>query len=262
MRSPLADKSIRALCPKRAELFHPRPVSSPVSETTTSFSLETELREGNELEDLAGTEKMGCCQSRIELEETISRCRGRRRYTKQLVKERQAFATAHFLYLRSLRCTGSSLVQFANVETPERHHLPPLAPSPPPTPPPPQRNTTSAAGTMTSASASPILRPPPPPPAAASGWDFWDPFFHSSPSLGAEWEDSSTAATTTTASEAPPPPPPELSVVASSSKKSLQEIVNELDDYFLKAADAGERVAAFLEVPNCGFSSNQGLTGE
>uniref|UniRef100_J3MZL6 DUF632 domain-containing protein n=1 Tax=Oryza brachyantha TaxID=4533 RepID=J3MZL6_ORYBR len=47
----------------------------------------------------------------------------------------------------------------------------------------------------------------------------------------------------------------ELTVVAvprgGAGKKDLAEIATELDEYFLKAADAGARVAALLEAPNC-----------
>jgi len=49
--------------------------------------------------------------------------------------------------------------------------------------------------------------------------------------------------------------PSELTVVAvprgGAGKKDLAEIATELDEYFLKAADAGARVAALLEAPVC-----------
>ncbi|KAG1359429.1 hypothetical protein COCNU_08G008750 [Cocos nucifera] len=57
---------------------------------------------------------MGCCESRLEREEIVARCKARRRYMKHLVAERQAFAAFHSLYLRSLRSTGAALLQFAN----------------------------------------------------------------------------------------------------------------------------------------------------
>lgn len=85
-----------------------------------------------------------------------------------------------------------------------------------------------------------------------------------------EWE-----ATTTTGSEvvvmaaasvtAPPSvvsgfskeTPSELAMVVSrNSTKDLVEVIKELDDYFLKAADAGSHVSLLLEVPNSGFSDN------
>ncbi|RWV78730.1 hypothetical protein GW17_00060251, partial [Ensete ventricosum] len=60
---------------------------------------------------------MGCCHSRLERKEVVSRCKARRRYMKQLVQGRRAFAAAHSVYLRSLRATGAALLQFANAET-------------------------------------------------------------------------------------------------------------------------------------------------
>ena len=60
---------------------------------------------------------MGCCHSKIEREETVSRCKARKRYMKQFVQARHAFSAAHVMYIRSLRATGSALFQFANAET-------------------------------------------------------------------------------------------------------------------------------------------------
>ncbi|RVX16742.1 hypothetical protein CK203_005980 [Vitis vinifera] len=76
---------------------------------------------------------MGCCYSRIEREEMVSRCKARKRYMKQFVKARQALSAAHSMYIRSLRGTGSALLQFATAETNlHHHHLTPILPSPPP----------------------------------------------------------------------------------------------------------------------------------
>lgn len=50
-------------------------------------------------------------------------------------------------------------------------------------------------------------------------------------------------------------------VVVPRGKKDLSEIVKELDDYFLKAAEAGSRVSFILEAPLCDLSSNQDLAG-
>ncbi|XP_078440723.1 pyridoxal-phosphate-dependent serine hydroxymethyltransferase, putative (DUF632) [Wolffia australiana] len=202
---------------------------------------------------------MGCCQSRMELEETLSRCRGRRRYMKQLVKGRQALAAAHFLYLRSLRCTGSALLQFASAESPERHHLPPS--SPPPQPKAPSSPAPSACSEIwTSAAASPA---PPHPPPPSTGWDFWDLFLPTSRPGEEEWVGESTvAATAVSEAAAAVAPASELVMVVSRSKKGLTEIVRELDDYFLKATEAGNRVSVFLEVPNSGVSCDPALSGK
>lgn len=131
---------------------------------------------------------MGCCYSRIEREEMVSRCKARKRYMKELVKARQALSAAHAMYLRSLRSTGTVLLQFSNSETAVHHnhvhllhHLQPPQPRPqtpiqPPRPPPPPMSPSSETWTTTTSMSVSSLPPPPPPPPAAPSWDFWDPF--------------------------------------------------------------------------------------
>ncbi|KAL6846039.1 hypothetical protein ACP4OV_023487 [Aristida adscensionis] len=241
---------------------------------------------------------MGCCQSRLERLEAVSRCKARRRYTKQLVQARRDMAAAHALYLRALRATGVSLLHFASAEADHPHphpHAaagprrdPPPSPPPPPTPPPPPpppppplpplspTPTTTSWTTNSSSMSSSAILPPPPPPPMPSSWDFWDPFAPSSSRSAAEdadWDDAATAVdvpvappvVTAAAAAAPAPSivtatttsttPSELTVVAvprgGAGKKDLAEIATELDEYFLKAADAGARVAALLEAPIC-----------
>ncbi|CAL9074449.1 unnamed protein product [Musa textilis] len=235
---------------------------------------------------------MGCWLSRVERQEAVSRCKARRRYMKQLVQGRRAFAAAHALYLRSLRATGAALLQFANAETHLHHHLPPIPspssslpppPSPPPPPPPPQPPASTSShppvspssdNWTSSVTASPILPPPPPPPP--SSWDFWDPFVPSSSRSATEeeWEEVTTTVSEVTTAPAVGPPPSVVSgyskdsaselamVVVPRGKKDLSEIVKELDDYFLKAAEAGSRVSFILEAPHCNLSSNQDLAGK
>ncbi|KAI3451410.1 hypothetical protein Pfo_008075 [Paulownia fortunei] len=222
---------------------------------------------------------MGCWYSRLDREEMVSRCKARKRYMKQFVKARQAFSAAHSMYLRSLRNTGSALLQFATAETSlhHHHHLPPLNPSPPPplpTPPPPMSPISwTTSSTTTSSAIRPPPPPPPPPVPSSSTWDFWDPFM---PTSGRsvdeeEWEETTTAsevaATTPTTAGAPNVAAPpsvvtatattarsELAVVVSTKSKDLVEIIQELDDYFLKAANAGGPLSLLLEVPFCNFS--------
>ncbi|XP_057499947.1 protein ALTERED PHOSPHATE STARVATION RESPONSE 1 [Actinidia eriantha] len=206
---------------------------------------------------------MGCCYSRVEREETVSRCKARKRYMKQFVKARQAFAASHALYLRSLRTTGSALLHFAAAEILHHHHIPPqpLFPSPPPPPMSPNSDTWT---TTTSTTTSTALPPPPPPPQeASSGWDFWDPFVASSSSMlvreEEEWEETTVASPAAFAARVAPPPPvvsgfskeSELAVVVSTKSKDLVEIIKELDEYFLRAADAGAHLSSVLEVPTC-----------
>ncbi|KAJ4966227.1 hypothetical protein NE237_018076 [Protea cynaroides] len=214
---------------------------------------------------------MGCCYSRVEREEIVSRCKARRRYMKEFVRARQAFSVAHSMYIRSLRGTGSALLQFANAETTlhqNQHRLQnrlPLLPSPPTPPPPPPRPMSPISDNWTSVTASPALPPPPPPPP--SSWDFWDPFAPSSSRsvTEEEWE----ANTVTTGSEvvtaavaasvAAPPSvvsgyskdsTSELAMVVLRNSKDLVEIIKELDEYFLKAGDAGSHVSLLLEASN------------
>ncbi|KAJ3684516.1 hypothetical protein LUZ61_013680 [Rhynchospora tenuis] len=230
---------------------------------------------------------MGACNSRLDRKEAVSRCKGRRRYTKQLVQARRDFTTAHSLYMRALRCTVSALLQFATAKSnsiplpvppsPPPPPPPPISPSPvPPSPSPPPLSPLTSKWTS-SVSNSPILPPPPPPMAAGSGWDFWDPFIPNSSrsNTDGEWEEEEciNAGTATVHAAAVPPPPVvrryedptrELAmVVLTRGKKDISEIVKELDEYFLKAAEAGNRVSGILEAPNCDFViSNQGVTGK
>ncbi|KAF8405412.1 hypothetical protein HHK36_010318 [Tetracentron sinense] len=221
---------------------------------------------------------MGCCYSRVDREEVVSRCRARKRYMKQLVKARQALSASHSMYIRSLRGTGSALLQFANAETSlhhhhHHHHLPPLLPSPAPPPilpPPPPPPMSPSSDNWTSVTASPALPPPPPPPPPppSSGWDFWDPFAPSSSRsvTEEEWEATTTASevpvTAVGASVAAPPSvvsgysketTSELAMVVSRNSKDLVEIIKEVDEYFLKAADSGGHVSLLLEVSSSGF---------
>ncbi|KAK9071451.1 hypothetical protein SSX86_010020 [Deinandra increscens subsp. villosa] len=236
---------------------------------------------------------MGCCYSRLEKEEMVSRCKARKRYMKQFVNSRHAFSASHSMYLRSLRTTGAALLQFATAETtlhhPQHHHLPPTLPSPPPPqpPPPPPMSPTSETWTTTTSTtntaSTPLPPPPPPPPPPSSTWDFWDPFMQSSTRSGTvedeEWEDMSTTVASETAvtaavSAAPPSAvsgfskisgstatTSEMAVVVSTKIKDLMEIIKELDEYFLQAADSGGKLSALLEVPACSFPG-QGSSGK
>ncbi|GAV64833.1 Ras domain-containing protein/DUF632 domain-containing protein/DUF630 domain-containing protein [Cephalotus follicularis] len=230
---------------------------------------------------------MGCCYSRIDREETVSRCKARKRYMKQLVKARQALSATHTMYLCSLRTTGSALLQFSTNETTHHDHhshAPPLfhaplqrLPSPQPPPPPPPMSPSSDTWT-TSVTASPLPPPPPPPPHQSSSWDFWDPFVPSSSRSATEeeWEANTitasdvvvaaTGGSATTAATSVTAPPSmmsgfskesgsELAMVVSRNGKDLVEIVKEVDEYFLKAADAGAQLSLVLEVSSSSFLS-------
>ncbi|XP_022756920.1 nitrate regulatory gene2 protein-like [Durio zibethinus] len=107
---------------------------------------------------------MGCTMSKLDNEDTVRRCKERRRLMKEAVHARHLLAAAHADYLNSIRVTGSALSSFAagehlsvSDETPAVL-LHPANPSPPPPPPinpiPPR----------VPPSPSPSLHPPPPPP--------------------------------------------------------------------------------------------------
>ncbi|KAL4582737.1 hypothetical protein LXL04_007296 [Taraxacum kok-saghyz] len=227
---------------------------------------------------------MGCYYSRLEREEMVSRCKARKRYMKQFVKARNAFSASHTMYLRSLRNTGAALLQFATAESPL--HLPPLHPSssptpPAPPPPPPPMSPSSETWTTSTTNTSSTPLPPPPPPPVSSTWDFWDPFMPMSErsdtmTRDGEWEEmsnnavSETVVTTTTVGSASVAAPPsavsgfskitvsnatqsDMPVIVSSKSKDLLEIIKELDEYFLRAADSGGKLSALLEVPTCIF---------
>ncbi|MFS7948530.1 hypothetical protein Hanom_Chr06g00561041 [Helianthus anomalus] len=219
---------------------------------------------------------MGCYYSRFERKEMVSRCKARKRYMKQFVNARNSFSAAHSMYLKSLKNTGAALLQFATSSPPLHHHTPP--PATIPAPPPPPMSPTSETETWTTSTgdtSATLPPPPPPPPPPSSTWDFWDPFM---PLMerngGEEWEGSTTTAAavetvvTTAASVAPPPSAVsgvsktsgsdetnrEMPVVVSSKGKDLVEIIKELDEYFLRAADSGGKLSALLEIPATTFS--------
>lgn len=90
-----------------------------------------------------------------------------------------------------------------------------------------------------------------------------------------EWEATTTASeavitVTGAASTAAPPSvvsgfskdsSSELAMVVSRNTKDLVEIIKELDEYLLKAADAGAQLSSLLEVPSVGFSCDQSKGG-
>ncbi|KAL0379776.1 UNVERIFIED_CONTAM: Nitrate regulatoryprotein [Sesamum angustifolium] len=112
---------------------------------------------------------MGCTASKLDNEDTVRRCKERRRLMKEAVYARHHLAAAHSDYCRSLRITGSALVTFASGEPLSvSHHAPAVLlrtpssttsfnPKPQSFTPPPKHN-------VPSPSPSPSLHPPPPPP--------------------------------------------------------------------------------------------------
>ncbi|GFY97030.1 hypothetical protein Acr_11g0013360 [Actinidia rufa] len=90
---------------------------------------------------------MGCTQSKIENEETVTRCKERKRFMTEGVTSRNAFAAAHSSYTVALKNTGAALSDFAHGEVHQPHAI-------------------SSAGAALPSAAQPhydTLPPPPPP---------------------------------------------------------------------------------------------------
>jgi hypothetical protein len=122
---------------------------------------------------------MGCAASKVEHEDTVRRCKERRRYMKDAVAARQLLASAHADYLRSLRVTAATLSHFAqgHPSLAVSHHTAPVllsAAAPPPATAhalPTQAPSTTASSSLpppTSLSKHPHQPLPPPPQAAAA----------------------------------------------------------------------------------------------
>ncbi|KAI3961949.1 hypothetical protein MKW92_003225 [Papaver armeniacum] len=58
----------------------------------------------------------GCTASKLDNEDTVRRCKERKRLIKDAVNARHHLSAAHSDYLRSLRLTGSALLEFASGE--------------------------------------------------------------------------------------------------------------------------------------------------
>lgn len=95
---------------------------------------------------------MGCGQSKIENEETVTRCKERKRFMKDAVSSRNAFAAAHSAYAMSLKNAGAALSDYAHGEV---QHIP-------------ISSSSAAAASVSGIGASSLPQPPvdpfPPPP--------------------------------------------------------------------------------------------------
>lgn len=106
---------------------------------------------------------MGCAQSRIDNEESVSRCKDRKILMKDAVVARNAFASGHSGYAVALKNTGAALSDYGHGETEETtqlHHLQqPLdsTSEPPPPPPPPIDNLPPPPPPLPNFSPSPII---------------------------------------------------------------------------------------------------------
>ncbi|KAF9614500.1 hypothetical protein IFM89_018939 [Coptis chinensis] len=121
---------------------------------------------------------MGCTASKLENEDTVRRCKERRRLIKEAVYARHHLAAAHSDYLRSLRLTGSALLNFSSGESLSiSDHTPPvlLHTTTSSSKPSSFRTTSSFHEVETRSNFSSSLKPPPAPPSF-----FSSPTVHSS----------------------------------------------------------------------------------
>ncbi|XWS16363.1 hypothetical protein CRYUN_Cryun34aG0079400 [Craigia yunnanensis] len=101
---------------------------------------------------------MGCSQSKIENEEAVTRCKERKKFMKEAVAARNAFAAAHYAYATSLKNTGAALSDYAHGEVQNPNFPSHTGPSFVGTPPP-----------QSPAVDNLFPPPPPPPPGNLSG---------------------------------------------------------------------------------------------
>nr|BAK03784.1 predicted protein [Hordeum vulgare subsp. vulgare] len=114
---------------------------------------------------------MGCAASKVEQEDTVRRCKERRRNIKDAVTARQLLASAHADYLRSLRITAAALSRFAQGHSSltVSHHTAPvlLTTAAPPAlhaPGPTAATSSVASSSLPPPTPLPRHQPPPPPP--------------------------------------------------------------------------------------------------
>ncbi|KAF2315443.1 hypothetical protein GH714_039265 [Hevea brasiliensis] len=198
---------------------------------------------------------MGCTASKLDNEDTVRRCKERRRLIKEAVYARHHLAAAHADYCRALRVTGSALCSFAAGETLSVSEQTPAVflHSSNPTP-----SSTDSIPPRVAPSPSPSLQPHPPPPA-----------FSPSPSptiASSKMPHILSASSLNSASNRRRKPPKlpytlriEPSLVSSKTgdisdlkmvvrHKDLKEIAVAIKENFDKAATAGDQVSEMLEI--------------
>ncbi|CAM6018358.1 unnamed protein product [Sphagnum balticum] len=271
---------------------------------------------------------MGCSNSKVENEEVVARCRARKRFLKQAVYRRHAFAASHAQYVVALKGAGSAFRQFAEGEvkdpalltsaasflpeiptTPPGFDLAPLPLPPPPPPilppPPPLIEPVSFEDDWRYVAQAPPPPPPPPlsregmppiPSSARNSWQdlFLDPFRPTTPPSSLNYaikiqlqtnvqkqaevllpktevvkpksilkfdEEKTSTAIIPVAEEKV-----EKSMVESKkqlvvvppekSGHDLLEVLKEVDDSFLHAAESGEKVSRMLETKKVHYHSS------
>ncbi|XP_073311911.1 nitrate regulatory gene2 protein-like isoform X2 [Primulina huaijiensis] len=111
---------------------------------------------------------MGCTASKLDNEDTVRRCKERCRLMKESVYARHYLAAAHSDYCRSLRMTGSALVEFASGESLSVSHHAPAVFLRTPSAATVKLPTSIPRDPIPPSSPSPSFRPPPPPPTSTA----------------------------------------------------------------------------------------------
>ncbi|XP_072989311.1 protein ROLLING AND ERECT LEAF 2 [Typha latifolia] len=128
---------------------------------------------------------MGCAASRLENEDTVRRCKERRRLMTAAVHSRHLLATAHSDYLHSLRLAATSLSRFAAGEPlAVADHTSPVLLHPPVNPSSPSPTVASSKRATYVHMAPPMVAKPTyatsTPSMSSSAWD-WENFYPPSP---------------------------------------------------------------------------------
>ncbi|KAM0951008.1 hypothetical protein DsansV1_C04g0047471 [Dioscorea sansibarensis] len=239
---------------------------------------------------------MGCAQSHIEGEEPVSRCKARRHLMRDAVAARHAFAAAHSAYAVSLKNTGAALSDFGHGESIIVYPpfsassssaaaaaaaavavpLPPPIEAPPPPPPPPaddgpptssiQRatsmpNISSLKPSQSLHDSLPIPEDDPVPdtPVSQSEIVEEEKLAETAEKIVEEPLRSSKQGRTEKQVAASVGKRVKMAGVASTATEksgSLLQIMNELDDHFLKASESAHEVSKMLEVTRMHYHSN------
>ncbi|CAH9101202.1 unnamed protein product [Cuscuta europaea] len=169
---------------------------------------------------------MGCAVSRMDQEERVRLCKERKRLMKELVGYREEFANSQLSYLKALKNTGVTLRQFTESDTLEletiscEDHIDSSLLPPPPPPPPPFSPDSRKAGDNWEESEEME--------SSQSG----DIFDDSSSMMSWFNKDSSV----------------DVAVEALKLRKTLEGIMRDLDDYFLKASAGATEIAVFTDI--------------
>ncbi|KAG9160368.1 hypothetical protein Leryth_008784 [Lithospermum erythrorhizon] len=66
---------------------------------------------------------MGCSSSKLDDEEAVQLCKGRKKFIKQAVEQRARFVSGHFAYMQSMKRVSAALREYIEGETPHEFSL-------------------------------------------------------------------------------------------------------------------------------------------